>query len=67
MLASNRDEWANRLSEEWNEELNLAKNNAPSDEMCKIIFCKRKTNNLIFFFLSCKIRKSTSCKSYSFI
>lgn len=36
MLASNRDEWANRLNEEWNEQLNSAKNNAPSDEMCKL-------------------------------
>ncbi len=35
MLASNRDEWANRLNEEWNEQLNCAKNNTPNDETCK--------------------------------
>lgn len=38
MLASNRDEWVNRLHEEWNEQLDLAKNNAPPDEICKFTF-----------------------------
>jgi hypothetical protein len=42
MLASNRDERAGRLNEEWNEQLNSAKNNAPSDEMCKFSISKEK-------------------------
>ncbi len=45
MLASNRDEWANRLNEEWNEQLDSAKNNAPSDETCKFCFFRRKNDD----------------------
>jgi hypothetical protein len=66
MLASNRDEWANRLNEEWNEQLDSAKNSAPSDETCMFCFSKGKMMIKIFI-LSCQIRKSASCQSYSFI
>lgn len=42
MLSSNREEWASRIRQEWNEELNAAKNNAPSDEVCKYPLTLRK-------------------------
>ena len=35
MLASNRDEWSNRLHEEWREQLDAATKVAPTDETCK--------------------------------
>ena len=49
MLASNRDEWVNRLNEEWNDQLNLAKNNAPTDEMCKLLLFSVYEKNDISF------------------
>ena len=50
MLASSRDEWAGRLNEQWNEQLNSAKNNAPSDEMCKLkeLEITKKFDSLFF-------------------
>ncbi len=50
--ASNRDEWANRLNEEWNEQLDSAKTNAPTDEMCKFGVRKEKKIIIKLFFLS---------------
>jgi hypothetical protein len=43
MLASNRDEWATRLNEEWHEQLNSAKTYVPNDEMCK---CEKERKKL---------------------
>lgn len=67
MLASNRDEWANRLNEQWNEQLNSAKNNAPADEMCKLRDFEEDQGEMIFFLSSGKIRKSSSKQSNTFI
>jgi hypothetical protein len=33
--SANRNEWANRLHEEWHEQFNLAKASVPNDEVCK--------------------------------
>jgi len=52
MSASNRDEWANRLNEEWNEQLDSAKTNAPTDEMCKFSVRKEKIIIIKLFLLS---------------
>ncbi len=58
MLASNRDEWSNRLYEEWNEQLNSAKNIAPTDEMCKFRYWQSKENINPNFFLAEKLEKA---------
>ncbi|CAF0946667.1 unnamed protein product [Adineta steineri] len=54
MLAFNRDEWINRLQEEWNEQLNLAKSNAPTDEMSGKLEKALRTNR-IRLFESCTV------------
>ncbi|CAF4542304.1 unnamed protein product, partial [Rotaria sp. Silwood2] len=54
MLALNRDEWAARLREEWNEQLTSAKNNAPNDET-SAKFEKALRTNRIRLFESCTV------------
>lgn len=63
MLASNRDEWAARLNEQWNEQFNSAKNNAPTDDMCKSCDFRRPVNEMKIYLRSRKIRKSSSKQS----
>ncbi|CAF3325657.1 unnamed protein product [Rotaria socialis] len=54
MLELNRDEWATRLKQEWSEEFNAAKNNAPTEEMSAKLERALRTNR-IRLFESCTV------------
>lgn len=41
----NRNEWATKLYEEWQQQLNVAKASVPNDDVCK----DKKTMKFVFF------------------